>query len=200
MDSYDTNTKGIFPASGSYSGSFPAFRGQVDDAAASFISSSHIEYGLLWLVIPPQDWLALPRIAGPYVPFVYPGPRPIGAAAAVVATHAVELAEFKKEVEAIAALRLAILRSLDNVALQTAQQDDEMRMLEIPVIMARLRAAWGIPSILDINAAISNCRREFVQSENMDALFARHTANYRLLAQANQAVPDAIKIANAVEA
>ena len=75
-----------------------------------------------------------------------------------------------------------------------------MRMLEIPVIMARLRTAWGIPSILDINSAISNCRREFVQSEHMDALFARHTANYRLLAQANQPVPDAIKIANAVEA
>jgi hypothetical protein len=40
----------------------------------------------------------------------------------------------------------------------------------------------------------------FVPSDPMDAFFARQTANYRLLAQARQAVPDAVKIANAVEA
>jgi hypothetical protein len=202
MDSHESNTKGIkpFPASGSYSGSYPAFRGQVEDAAASFASSSHTEYGLLWLVLSNQEWLALPRVWGPYVPLIYPGPRPNGAIAAIIATHVTELAEFKKEVDATATHRMAILRALDEVALQTAQEDDEMWMLEIPVIMARLRTAWGIPSVLDINTAISNCRREFVQSDHMDALFARHTANYRLLAQANQAVPDAIKIANAVEA
>lgn len=187
-----------FPGEESYTRAFQIWIGQIEDCAAAFTTASHPQHGLLWLVLTPADWLLLGGVNGPHAALAHPGARP--AQAAQAAAYDRDLAEFKAEVKAINTLRQGILASLDQVATQVAQEDDPMRNLEVPTIVHRLRVAWGIPSVVDLNTAIGDCRREFVPPDPMDAFFARQTANYRLLAQARQAVPDAVKIANAVEA
>jgi hypothetical protein len=88
------------------------------------------------------------------------------------------LTELKAEAKAINTLRQGILASLDHVAMQVAQEDNAMRSVDVSTIVSRLRAAWGIPSVVDLNAAIGDCRREFVSPDPMDAFFARQTIGF----------------------